>query len=147
MRLWSLHPKYLDSKGLVALWREGLLAQSVLFGKTGRYKNHPQLTRFRNTRQPSRFLSTFLFHIFQEARARGYDFKRSKIRSPKTSRKLSVTTGQIKYEWKWLLRKLQKRDRKRYAEIRSAKRIEIHPLFRRKQGPVEGWEKISSRLI
>jgi len=30
MRLWSLHPRYLDAKGLVALWREGLLAQKVL---------------------------------------------------------------------------------------------------------------------
>jgi len=25
MRLWTLHPKYLDARGLVALWREGLL--------------------------------------------------------------------------------------------------------------------------
>jgi hypothetical protein len=29
-RIWSLHPKYLDARGLVALWREGLLAQAVL---------------------------------------------------------------------------------------------------------------------
>jgi hypothetical protein len=27
MRLWSLHPKYLDAKGLVAVWR--LLAKKV----------------------------------------------------------------------------------------------------------------------
>lgn len=27
MRLWSLHPRYLDSKGLVALWCEALLAK------------------------------------------------------------------------------------------------------------------------
>lgn len=33
MRLWTLHPKYLDTKGLVALWREALLAQKVLQGK------------------------------------------------------------------------------------------------------------------
>ncbi|WP_368086417.1 pyrimidine dimer DNA glycosylase/endonuclease V [Nitrosomonas sp. Nm34] len=26
MRLWSIHPKYLDAKGLLALWREGLQA-------------------------------------------------------------------------------------------------------------------------
>ncbi|HEU5178767.1 MAG TPA: pyrimidine dimer DNA glycosylase/endonuclease V, partial [Burkholderiales bacterium] len=32
MRLWSLHPKYLDARGLVALWREALLAQAVLRG-------------------------------------------------------------------------------------------------------------------
>lgn len=43
MRLWSLHPQYLDAKGLVALWREGLLAQAVLAGQTRGYKRHPQL--------------------------------------------------------------------------------------------------------
>ena len=37
MRLWSLHPRCLDAKGLVALWREGLLAQEVLRGKTRDY--------------------------------------------------------------------------------------------------------------
>jgi hypothetical protein len=34
MRLWTLHPRYLDSQGLVALWREGLLAQAVLRNRT-----------------------------------------------------------------------------------------------------------------
>jgi hypothetical protein len=34
LRLWSIHPKYLDATGLVALWREALLAQKVLKGKT-----------------------------------------------------------------------------------------------------------------
>ena len=43
MRLWSLHPKYLDKLGLLGLWRESLLAQKVLLGKTKGYKNHPQL--------------------------------------------------------------------------------------------------------
>ena len=38
MRLWSIHPKYLGTKGLVALWREALLAQKVLQGNTKGYK-------------------------------------------------------------------------------------------------------------
>jgi len=38
MRLWTIHPKYLDAKGLVALWRETLLAKHVLEGKTPGYK-------------------------------------------------------------------------------------------------------------
>lgn len=37
MRIWSLHPSYLDAKGLVALWRETLLAQKVLLGATVGY--------------------------------------------------------------------------------------------------------------
>jgi hypothetical protein len=35
MRLWSLHPRYLDAKGLQAVWREGLLAKKVLQGNIG----------------------------------------------------------------------------------------------------------------
>nr|WP_243687290.1 pyrimidine dimer DNA glycosylase/endonuclease V [Methanobacterium formicicum] len=55
MRLWSLHPKYLDVKGLVALWREGLLARAVLKGKTKGYTNHPQLIRFKNQKKSGSF--------------------------------------------------------------------------------------------
>jgi Pyrimidine dimer DNA glycosylase len=47
MRIWSLHPQYLDRQGLTAAWREGLLAQKVLTGTTKGYRNHPQLRRFR----------------------------------------------------------------------------------------------------
>lgn len=47
MRIWSLHPQYLDRQGLTAGWREGLLAQKVLTGTTKGYRNHPQLRRFR----------------------------------------------------------------------------------------------------
>ena len=27
MRIWTLHPEYLDGRGLTALWRETLLAR------------------------------------------------------------------------------------------------------------------------
>ncbi|WP_396134581.1 pyrimidine dimer DNA glycosylase/endonuclease V [Cellulomonas sp. ATA003] len=47
MRIWSVHPRYLDRQGLTAGWREGLLAQKVLTGTTKGYRNHPQLRRFR----------------------------------------------------------------------------------------------------
>ena len=49
MRLWTLHPKYLDARDLVALLREALLAQAVLGRQTGGYTRHPQLIRFRNS--------------------------------------------------------------------------------------------------
>ena len=47
MRLWSLDPAHLDRQGLVACWREALLAQAVLAGRTRGYRHHPQLERFR----------------------------------------------------------------------------------------------------
>jgi hypothetical protein len=60
MRLWTLHPQYLDSKGLVAAWREGLLAQKVLAGKTRGYRHHPQLKRFQAQSQPLAAIAAFL---------------------------------------------------------------------------------------
>jgi len=53
VRLWSVHPEYLDSRGLVALWREALLAQAVLRGETRGYRRHPRLARFRARPDPT----------------------------------------------------------------------------------------------
>lgn len=52
MRLWTIHPKYLDTRGLTALWREALLARKVLKGLTIGYRHHPQLERFRQQARP-----------------------------------------------------------------------------------------------
>jgi hypothetical protein len=60
MRLWTLHPKYLDAQGLVALWREGLLAQKVLRGRTRGYRHHPQLARFRAQADPVASIARYL---------------------------------------------------------------------------------------
>jgi hypothetical protein len=79
MRIWSLHPQYLDTKGLVALWRETLLAKNVLAGNTKGYKNHPQLKRFKNTDNPLHAINQYLSIIYQEASSRGYTFTREKI--------------------------------------------------------------------
>jgi len=66
MRLWSIHPKYLDVQGLLGLWREGLLAQKVLLGETKGYRNHPQLIRFKRTPDPVLYLGTYLYYVYQE---------------------------------------------------------------------------------
>lgn len=141
MRIWSLHPQYLDSKGLVALWRETLLAKKVLEGKTKGYKNHPQLIRFKKLKNPLDAISEYLEGIVDEADKRGYVFNRSKINSFKSASKISVTTGQISYELKHLLSKLKLRDPKLFKKIKSVKKIKLHPLFLRKKGKVEKWEK------
>ena len=67
MRIWSLHPKYLDTKGLVALWRETLLAKQVLQNKTKGYRNHPQLNRFKNHSEPLEAINYYLSIVFKEA--------------------------------------------------------------------------------
>ena len=70
MRLWSLHPKLLDRMGLLALWREGLLAQKVLLGQTAGYRFHPQLKRFQANKNPVGAISTYLWGVVDEARER-----------------------------------------------------------------------------
>jgi hypothetical protein len=140
MRLWSLHPKYLDAKGLVALWRESLLAKVVLEGKTNGYKNHPQLSRFKMTKNPVDTINQYLSEIYIEASNRNYNFDKQKISWDFKKTKLTVTLGQLNYERKHLLSKLQTRDIKRYEELKTSSTLDSHPLFRLVDGDIEKWE-------
>ncbi len=141
MRLWSLHPKYLDAKGLVALWREGLLAQAVLRKRTVGYTQHPQLTRFKSHPKPLTAISAYLHVVCDEAEKRGYSFDRSKLGRSIAAAKIRVTTGQLQFELDHLEKKLRRRDRVRYERLRTIATPECHPLFRRVRGKIEPWEK------
>lgn len=141
MRLWSLHPRYLDSRGLVALWREALLAQAVLRGRTSGYRHHPQLVRFRSHPRPLAAIAEYLCGVLAEAQRRKYRFAAGAIGTARTSRRIAVTVGQLEHEWNHLLRKLRKRDPERYQRLHGLKRPAPHPLFRITAGPVESWEK------
>ncbi|HOX42423.1 MAG TPA: pyrimidine dimer DNA glycosylase/endonuclease V [Myxococcota bacterium] len=141
MRLWSLHPRHLDARGLVALWREGLLARAVLAGRTRGYRHHPQLERFRARRDPIAALDCYLSRVLDEARARGYRFDGAKIRPRRCRhRALTVAAGQLAHEWSHLLAKLEARDRPRWAAERR-RRPGPHPCFRVVPGPVAVWER------
>ncbi len=137
MRLWSIHPQYLDAKGLVALWREGLLAQKVLQGRTKGYRYHPQLKRFRDSGHPVATIAGFLTGVADEADSRGYNFDRKKIVGKTTGKYLTVTRGQLKYEFAHLMGKLERRDPQLYAKWSRVRRIESHPLFEKIRGTVE----------
>src|ERR1043165_9087316 len=113
MRIWSLHPKYLDAKGLVALWRETLLAKHVLEGKTKGYKNHPQLNRVKTCQSPLDAVNFYLSVVQIEAAERKYSFDKEKINPEFQPCKLTVTTGQLQYEKEHLLKKLKEREPKR----------------------------------
>ncbi len=144
MRLWSVHPKFLDAKGLVALWREGLLAQHVLAGKTKGYKNHPQLERFKKVRDPLAQIGSYLSVVVEEAIQRKYKFDHSKImKRPRRKLTLSVTRLQLEYETQHLIGKLKLRDPERYERFSQKKCFSPHPMFRAVAGPIEPWEKIT----
>ncbi len=143
MRLWSLHPKYLDAKGLVALWREGLLAQKVLLGKTKGYRNHPQLNRFKGHLSPKSAIGRYLLEVWEEATRRDYSFDRTKVKNAGGEfRPIKVTRGQLRYEWEHLRKKLRRRDPARFKTMKKNQRVAQHPSFRVVAGRVEKWEKI-----
>ena len=142
MRIWSIHPKYLDSKGLVALWRETLLAKNVLEGKTQGYKNHPQLIRFKNTDKPLDCINQYLSVVYYEAENRNYRFNRDKINWNFSATILKVSNEQIIYETSHLINKLKTRDKEKYLTLKNIEALEPHPIFEIIKGQVESWEKI-----
>jgi len=144
MRIWSVHPQYLDSKGLVALWRETLLAKYVLEGKTKGYKNYPQLIRFKATKNPVGCINQYLFFVYKDAVKRGYNFDKNKINLDFEPIKLAVTIGQVKYETAHLLQKLKLRDVSKYNDLINQKEILVHPLFEIIDGEIEKWEILNN---
>ena len=141
MRLWTLHPKYLDAVGLVALWREALLAREVLRGNTRGYRFHPQLERFRASTAPRSAVNAYLATVHAEAVSRGYAFDPTKLARVATNVRIEATEGQLRYEWSWLLEKLRRRSVAVHERIRDVSTPEAHPLFTIVEGPVCAWER------
>ena len=143
MRIWTLHPKYLDPQGLVALWREALLARAVLRDQTRGYTHHPQLERFRAHESPRLAINAYLASVHSEATSRGYAFDRTKIGPVRPVAPISATLGQINCEWEHLLQKLAVRSPALFARWRELGKPRCHPLFRPCPGPVASWERAS----
>src|SRR5215831_5476591 len=141
VRLWTLHPKYLDAPGLVSLWREGLLARAVLRGKTKGYRDYPQLQRFREHPSPRVAINAYLSRVFAEAEARGYAFDRTLVGPLQKGVALSATRGQLNYEWQHLLQKLRRRSPDWHRRLRRISAPDAHPLFVIVAGRVEPWER------
>ncbi len=145
MRLWSLHPRHLDRQGLTGCWREALLAQAVLAGRTRGYRSHPQLERFRAQPEPLAAVGAYLEVLADEATERGYRFDRSRIDAARTvgagPPRIPVTDGQLALEWRHLLAKLEHRSPDRWRNERALAGPEPHPLFAVVPGDVEGWER------
>ena len=144
MRLWSLHPSYLDAKGLFALWREGLLALHVLKGQTRGYRHHPQLERFKAQANPVTALEGYLWNVYDQATRRGYHFDAHKLSPRAPAPKIRVTIKQLAYEFQHLKRKLKQRDPARYRLLRAIKKPRAHPRLRIVPGAIEAWERIET---
>ena len=147
MRLWSLHPRYLDAKGLVALWREALLAQAVLAGLTRGYRNHPQLARFTESATPREHAAAYLRAVHLEADRRGYCFDARKIGRCGDVEPLVVTRGQLDYEWSHLVNKLRVRAPAWLESIQGTAPPAPHPLFRVVDGAIAEWDIVPDKTV
>lgn len=142
MRMWSLHPQYLDRQGLTGCWRESLLAQAVLAGRTRGYTNHSQLQRFRAHPDPLAAVGAYLLGLAAEASTRGYRFDVTRIDRPGDAvARIPVTDGQVAYEWGHLAAKLAARTPERAATQALVTTPAVHPLFVVVPGPLEPWER------
>jgi hypothetical protein len=141
MRLWSLHPSYLDPRGIVATWREGLLARAVLRGKTRGYRNHPQLTRFREHPAPISAINNYVRILADDADRRGYRFDRSRIGPIRDRTPMSVNRGQLEFELAHLRGKVAHRAPAELERLPWDGGIETHALFEIREGPIEAWER------
>lgn len=142
MRLWSVHPRHLDRQGLTACWREALLAQAVLAGRTKGYRSHPQLERFRSHADPAGAVQGYLHALADEADSRGYRYDRTRIDgAPRKLAPIEVTTGQVDLEWAWLRRKLAARSPEVLRRWADLARPDVHPSFVEVEGPVAAWER------
>jgi len=142
MRIWSVHPSYLDTKGLLALWRETLLARKVLMNLTSGYRHHPQLCRFRNCPDPLIAIDAYLTIVADESVRRGYNFDLSKFIRTTAEGMITVTNGQLRFETEWLRKKLAQRDPDRLAANGNELIYRPHPLFKVIDGDTESWEKL-----
>jgi hypothetical protein len=146
VRLWSIHPQYLDRIGLVALWRESLLAQKVLQGETKGYRHHPQLKRFKDHPHPQQAIAYYLMGVWEEGHRRGYHFNKAKIgaKDSLTIQKIPITKGQLRYELQRLCAKVQRRDHPAYRRLLAVAAVECHPIFEAIEGAIEEWERATA---
>ncbi|MCX8190806.1 MAG: pyrimidine dimer DNA glycosylase/endonuclease V [Candidatus Aenigmarchaeota archaeon] len=149
MRLWSISFKYLDPIGLVAVWREAILAKEVLENRTKGYKNHPQLVRFKNCEKPLDAINTYLYYIFLESKKRGYEFNPKKIDFDKVDKKLKIPVKkmQILYEFSLLKEKLKRRNFDYFKLVEDVKKIEPNEFFKVVSGDIEDWERPKNFII
>ncbi|GAA4834768.1 pyrimidine dimer DNA glycosylase/endonuclease V [Garicola koreensis] len=146
MRLWSLHPSLLDRQGLIACWRESLLAQAVLRGSTRGYTRHPQLERFRDHPRPLTAVAAYLEGLYSESRERGYRFDGDRILGGPADHlaqvdRITVTDGQLRLEWAHLQSKLAARSPHLHDSGPPPTPVPVHPLFDAAAGPPATWER------
>lgn len=141
MRLWSVHPRYLDSPGLVGLWREALLAQGIVSGRTTAYRNHPQARRVLEQPDPWGAIHDYLIGVWEEGHRRGYRFDRARVLDHAGVHCMDVPRGQIEYEAVLLRMKLESRNPALLHDLPPPGDVRPHPSIKVVDGGIAWWER------
>lgn len=153
MRLWSLHPSYLDKQALQVCWADALQALEYYKQERAYMKGitndlspyfYPCLDRFRMTGSPIAHITNYLHGLCDESERRNTPFGRAKLPEFTPGLRLKVTDGQIAREEKLLLLQLNRRKQTQlWMDLFVAEYVQPHPLFEIVSGPVEPWETSS----
>jgi hypothetical protein len=139
MRIWTVHPRYLDVKGFVALWRETLLGMETLkkHVKCQHYipwYKHPQLAPFKAQSDPILYISNYLYLVLEESRRRNYNFDGSKLDAIPYCENLPLIKASrevLVHEWLVCLGRYRVRSPKWFEEVKDISPLEVdpHPLY------------------
>ena len=150
MRIWTLHPRFLDRQGLLGQWREALQAKNALLDPhhSSNVCHERQLRRFKAAKiQALSCMGVYLHAVADEMILRGYKPNVSLIPYyVGTPSLIPVTQGQVNFEIAHLMAKLTERDPSRLlplSKIRVLMSNQLNPIFKEVGGDIESWEKIS----
>lgn len=147
MRLWSIHPRYLDPPGLGGLWREALLAQRVVEGRTAAYRSHPQARRILGQADPWGAIHDYLLGVWEEGRRRGYRYDRTRISEHSDGHSMDVPRGQIEYELALLHFKLAARNKASLSDLPTLEQALPHPSITIVEGGIAPWERPKDEVL
>lgn len=141
VRLWSVHPRYLDPAGLCGLWREALLAQAVVGGEKKGYRRHPQARRVLEERDPRGAIRSYLRGVWEEGCRRGYRLDPRRIAWWDREARMTVPRGQLEYELVLLAVKLEARAPCLAGRLPSLEDVLPHPALDVAEGGLAWWER------
>ena len=140
MRLWSLHPRYLDPQG----WSrcgETLLARKVLRGETRGYRHHPQLQRFREARDPQSAIDAYLPRSTPRRRRAATRSTRTSSMPTRARKDPGRARATRRARMGHLIAQARVAQPGAHVRWRELQRPRTHPSFRVVAGGVADWER------
>lgn len=134
MRIWTLHPRYLDDATLREAWRDGLAARRRLVAGSKGRPTDPLIHAIAACKHPVRVIDAYLSHLHQEAQRRGKAFDRSRIDGARAGAGFAVDSERVRDDWDQLMARMAEREPARHERQAELRRPHCHPAFKRIPG-------------